>query len=261
MNMSVTPSTSISPLEAARPTPQSVANLQSMFSSGLMTMQNIMLQLAQSGNELFVQMNKKSEIARDAQDMAHQVEAVMSRLVKPSDTLALPESAVVYMRTHNILVDVKTIDEFIAAKAGAQASLDTLAGKIAAVGPDGMQTGSWQEVLQYMDDNNIKVEGQKATDYVWSLPEVGNASGQKVSAEHMNTLHQALADSMNFDKGDLMMVKSSLESLAGRATDFNQQSQLKLQQIMQNYSTSNQLTQSMQSMLAEMTKGTASAIR
>ncbi|MCU1748819.1 hypothetical protein [Pseudomonas sp. 6D_7.1_Bac1] len=261
MNMSVTPSASISPLEAARPTPQTVVNSQSMFSNGLQTMQNIMLQLTQSGNELFVQMNKKSEIARDAQDKANLIEGVMANLKKPTDTLALPESAVVYMRANNILVDGKTIDEFVAAKAGAQASLDTLAGKIAAVGSDGMQTGSWQEVLQYMDDNDIKVEGQKATDYVWSLPEVGNTSGQKVSVEHMNTLRQALADSMNFDKGDLMMVKSSLETVAGRATDFNQQSQLKLQQVMQNYSTSNQLTQSMQSMLAEMTKGTASAIR
>lgn len=63
------------------------------------------------------------------------------------------------------------------------------------------------------------------------------------------------------DRGDLMSVKSALETFAGRASDFNQQSQLKLQQIMQNYSTSSQLMQSVQSMLAEMTKGTAAAIR
>jgi secreted effector protein SseB len=183
MSISVAPSASISPLEAVRPTPQSVANSQSMFSNGLQTMQNIMLQLTQSGNELFVQMNRKSEIARDAQDKANLVEGIMAKLEKPADKLELPDGAIAYMKANNILVDGKTIDEFIGVK-----------GK-------------------------------------------------------------------TLDKGDLMMVKSSLESVAGRATDFNQQSQLKLQQIMQNYSTSNQLTQSMQSMLAEMTKGTASAIR
>ncbi|AZC32412.1 hypothetical protein ACTJKT_28370 [Pseudomonas sp. 22526] len=261
MNMAITATTPKSSLEDVRPTPQSVANPQSMFSNGLMSMQNIMLQLTQSGNDLFAQMNKKSEIARDAQEMANQVEAVMSRLVKPGDKLALPESTVAYMRANNILVDGKTIDEFMGERSGAQASLETLMAKIAASGPEGMETRSWQEVITYMDANGITVDGKKASDYVWGLPEVNFQSGKKVSLEHMNTIRQALEDSMAFDKGDLMMVKSSLESVAGRATDFNQQSQLKLQQVMQNFSTSNQLTQSMQSMLAEMTKGTASAIR
>lgn len=143
-------------------------------------------------------------------------------------------------------------------RSGAQASLETLMAKIAASGPEGMETRSWQEVITYMDENGITVDGKKASDYVWGLPEVNFQSSKKVNLEHMNTIRQALEDSMAFDKGDLMMVKSALETVAGRATDFNQQSQLKLQQVMQNYSTSNQLTQSM---LAEMTKGTASAIR
>ncbi len=248
-------------LDVERPTPQMAFNPQSMFSSGLVSMQNIMLQLTQSGNDLFAQMNKKSDIARDAQEMANQIEAVMVKLVKPGDKLALPESTVAYMRANDILVDGKTIDEFMGERSGAQASLETLMAKIAASGPEGMETRSWQEVITYMDENGITVEGKKASDYVWGLPEVNFQSGQKVNLEHMNTIRQALEDSMAFDKGDLMMVKSTLDSVAGRAIDFNQQNQLKLQQVMQNYSASNQLAQSIQSMLAEMTKATASAIR
>ncbi|AZC32410.1 hypothetical protein PUP68_23535 [Pseudomonas chlororaphis] len=175
--------TPVNSLGSVQPTPQSIVNSQSMFSNGLQTMQNIMLQLTQSGNDLFAQMNKKSEIARDAQEKANLVEGVMAKLDKPESKGELPPSVIDYMKANNILVDGKTIDEFMEGKGG------------------------------------------------------------------------------KLDKGDLMMVKSSLETVAGRATDFNQQSQLKLQQVMQNYSTSNQLTQSMQSMLAEMTKGTASAIR
>ena len=134
MNMAVTATTPKIPLEDVRPTPQSVANPQSMFSNGLMSMQTIMLQLTQSGNDLFAQMNKKSEIARDAQEMANQVEAVMSRLAKPVDKLPLPESTVAYMRANHILVDGKTIDEFMGERSGAQASLETLMAKIAASG-------------------------------------------------------------------------------------------------------------------------------
>ncbi|HVI41723.1 MAG TPA: hypothetical protein VM577_13810, partial [Anaerovoracaceae bacterium] len=166
MSFSINPLNSISPLNSLQPTPQSIVNSQSMFSNGMQSMQNIMMQLTQSGNDLFAQMNKKSEIARDAQEKANLVEGVMAKLIKPEDKLELPANVIEYMKANNILVDGKTIDEFMEGKGG------------------------------------------------------------------------------KLDKGDLMMVKSSLESVAGRATDFNQQSQLKLQQVMQNYSTTNQLTQS-----------------
>lgn len=156
---------------------------QSMFSHGLMTMQSIMMQLTQSGNDLFAQMNKKSAEARDAQDQANAVESLIAKLNEPKQTLEL--------------------------SAG---------------------------IVTFMTDNQIMVEGKPISTFV---------------ADKKNKL----------DKGDLMSIKSALESVSGRASDYNQQNQLKLQQVMQNYSTSSQLTQSVQSMLAEMTKGTAAAIR
>ncbi|WP_415259806.1 hypothetical protein [Pseudomonas chlororaphis] len=156
---------------------------QSMFSNGLMTMQTIMLQLTQAGNDLFAQMNRKSELARDAQDQANAVESLIAKLDKPKDTQGLSP-----------------------------------------------------EIYHFIDRNKITIDGKSIGTFL------SEKNGQ-------------------LDKGDLMSIKSALESVSGRASDFNQQSQLKLQQVMQNYSTSSQLMQSVQSMLAEMTKGTAAAIR
>jgi secreted effector protein SseB len=129
-------------------------------------------------------MQRKSNISRDAQDMANKVEASLAKLVKADDKTALDDSVVKYLRDNNILVNDKTIDEFLA---------DKKDGKL--------------------------------------------------------------------DKADLMSVKAALESVSGRASDFVQQSQLKMQQLMQNYNTAVQMINSLQSMLAESTKGIASAIR
>ncbi|KVX77021.1 secretion protein EspA [Burkholderia ubonensis] len=129
-------------------------------------------------------MQKKSNISRDAQDMANKVEAALAKLVKEDDKTELPDEVVQYLRDNNILVNGMTIDEFLEGKDG---------GKL--------------------------------------------------------------------DKADLMSVKASLESVSGRASDFVQQSQLKMQQLMQNYNTAVQMINSLQSMLAESTKGIASAIR
>ena len=129
-------------------------------------------------------MQKKSNISRDAQDMANKVEASLAKLVKADDKTTLDDSVIKYLRDNNILVNDKTIDEFLAGK------------------PDG-----------------------------------------------------------KLDKADLMSVKAALESVSGRASDFVQQSQLKMQQLMQNYNTAVQMINSLQSMLAESTKGIASAIR
>ena len=63
------------------------------------------------------------------------------------------------------------------------------------------------------------------------------------------------------DQGDLKAVEMALESASGRASDFVQQTQLKLQQLMQNYNTAAQMTNSLRSMLAESVKSIASSIR
>ncbi|KVX77019.1 secretion protein EspA [Burkholderia ubonensis] len=213
-------------------------------------------------------MQKKSNISRDAQDMANKVEAALAKLIKADDKTELPDEVVQYLRDNNILVNGMTIDEFLAARAGADHDPETFAAMLAKLqqmidqsGPDGMQSREWQDVVSYMDSVGIKIDGKRVSDYIWSLPEVDHQSGQKISLDHMKVIQSALQNSTGLDKADLMSVKASLESVSGRASDFVQQSQLKMQQLMQNYNTAVQMINSLQSMLAESTKGIASAIR
>ncbi|AUH50671.1 secretion protein EspA [Chromobacterium sp. ATCC 53434] len=87
-----------------------------------------------------------------------------------------------------------------------------------------------QDVLDYMKANGISVDS------------VENLGG-------------------DLKKDALTAVKSALESFSGRASDFVQQSQLKLQQLMQNFNTAVTMANSVQSMNAESTKSIAQAIR
>ncbi|KVV41110.1 secretion protein EspA [Burkholderia ubonensis] len=213
-------------------------------------------------------MQKKSNVSRDAQDMANKVEAALAKLVKADDKTPLPDDVVAYLRDNNILVNDMTIDEFLAARAAPgndpakfAAMVAKLQQMIAQSGPDGMQSGQWQDVVSYMDSMGIKIDGKRVCDYIWSLPEVNYQSSMKINLEHMKTILNALQSSTGLDKADLMSVKAALESVSGRASDFVQQSQLKMQQLMQNYNTAVQMINSLQSMLAESTKGIASAIR
>ncbi|MGT0250533.1 secretion protein EspA [Burkholderia pyrrocinia] len=213
-------------------------------------------------------MQKKSNISRDAQDMANKVEASLAKLVKADDKTTLDDSVVRYLRDNNVLVNDKTIDEFLAARAAPghdpakfAAMVAKLQQIIAQSGPDGMRSREWQDVVSYMDSVGIKIDGKRVCDYIWSLPEVGYQSGRKVRLDHMKTILSTLQNSTGLDKADLMSVKAALESVSGRASDFVQQNQLKMQQLMQNYNTAVQMINSLQSMLAESTKGIASAIR
>jgi secreted effector protein SseB len=213
-------------------------------------------------------MRAKSNISRDAQDRANQVDAALAKLVKADDRTPLDDSVVQYLRDNHILVNDMTIDEFLAARSAPghdpakfAAMVAKLQQMIAQSGPEGMQSRDWQDVVTYMDSLGIQIDGKRVCDYIWSLPEVDYQSGRKVSLEHMKTILGALQGAAGLDKADLMSVKAALESVSGRASDFVQQSQLKMQQLMQNYNTAVQMINSLQSMLAESTKGIASAIR
>ncbi|QLL16699.1 secretion protein EspA [Pseudomonas chlororaphis subsp. aurantiaca] len=162
---------------------QGLKNL-GVLNTGIVTMAAVMLLLQEQANATFEAMTTKTEISREAQDMANRVKAILAKLTKPEDTAALPQEVIQYLRENNITVEGKTIDEFL--------------------------------------------------------------SGKDVS---------------KLSQGDLKAVEMALESASGRASDFVQQTQLKLQQLMQNYNTAVQMTNSLQSMLAESVKSIASSIR
>ena len=92
------------------------------------------------------------------------------------------------------------------------------------------------DILKYMKENNILI-GDKTVD--------------EFLAENGGT----------WTKKNLESVKVALESAGGKASDFVQQSQLKLQQLMQNFNTAVTMANSIQSMNAESTKAIAQSIR
>ncbi|WP_246029031.1 hypothetical protein [Parashewanella tropica] len=93
------------------------------------------------------------------------------------------------------------------------------------------------DVIQYMKDNDIEIDGKDIDDYL------GHNEGKKL------------------DKGSLEAVKDALENVSNRASDFVSQSQLQLQKIMQTYNVTVSLINSMQTMLQEMNKSIAQNIR
>ena len=93
------------------------------------------------------------------------------------------------------------------------------------------------DVVQYMKDNNVKVDDCDI--HKWLN---GN-------------------DNKKLNKGYLTSVKSALENTSNRASDFVSQSQLQLQKIMQTYNVTVSLINSMQTLLEEMNKSIAQNIR
>jgi len=155
----------------------------SLMGTAMVTMENIMLLFTELANAKFEQMSKKTEVSRDAQDMANRVDALLASLADAKATAELPADVIAYMRENNIEVNGMSIDKFLA------------------------ENGT------------------------------------------------------NLNKADLTAVKSALESHSGRASDFVQQNQLKLQQLMQNFNTAVTMANSVQSMNAESTKSIAQSIR
>ncbi|MCX8565611.1 MAG: type III secretion system translocon protein, EspA family [Glomeribacter sp. 1016415] len=240
----------------------------SILGRAMVTMEDIMALFTDLARGKFEQMEKKSAISRDAQDQANQVEAAMANLFKDGDKTTLPASVVEYMRKNNILVDNKTIDELLASKSEIAPLLEKMNQKIQTLGPEGEECKYWHDVVDYLEARNINIEGgRRCVNYIWNLPEVKQRNGQRINLEHMKVIRQALinsappAEKTEFTKGDLMKVKSALESVSTRASDFVQQNQLKLQQMLQNFNTAVTMTNSLQSMNAESTKSIAQSIR
>ncbi|RLV59315.1 secretion protein EspA [Parashewanella curva] len=93
------------------------------------------------------------------------------------------------------------------------------------------------DVIKYMKDNDIQVDGKSIDAYL------GNDETKKL------------------DKGQLEAVKDALENVSNRASDFVSQSQLQLQKVMQTYNVTVSLINSMQTLLEEMNKSIAQNIR
>ncbi|WP_339388908.1 secretion protein EspA [Vibrio caribbeanicus] len=233
----------------------------SVLSGGIAVLYLFMNLLSEMADAKYSQMQSKADVSREAQSKANEVDEIIAGMLKDNSTDKLPPDVVKYMQDNGITVDGVSITEYLKANDPAAPFLDKLKSKIEESGPSGMQSYSWQDVVSYMDKHGIKVDGKRACDYIWSLPEVGYQSGQRISKAHMQHMYDALESASGLDKGKMQAVKAALETVSNRASDFVSQSQLQLQKIMQTYNVTVSLVNSMQTMLAEMNKSIAQNIR
>ncbi|KJY94146.1 secretion protein EspA [Vibrio neptunius] len=242
---------------------ENAINGDSVLSGGVAVLYLFMNLLSELADAKYGQMQAKADVSRTAQDMANRVDEVIARVAKEGDkaTGQLPPEVVKYMQDNGFSVDGMSISEYLKTNDPSAKYLDKLKAKINACGPEGMQSYSWQDVVTYMDQHGIKVDGKRACDYIWSLPEVGYMSGQRISKAHMQHIADTLQASGGLDQGKLKAVKAALDTVSNRASDFVSQSQLQLQKIMQTYNVTVSLLNSMQTMLAEMNKSIAQNIR
>ncbi|MCF4176120.1 secretion protein EspA [Vibrio sp. McD22-P3] len=228
----------------------------SVLSGGVAVLYLFMNLLSELADAKYGQMQAKADVSRFAQDMANRVDEVIARVAKEGDkaTGQLPPEVIKYMKDNGFSVDGKSISDYLKTNDPSAKYLDKLKAKIDASGPEGMQSYSWQDVVSYMDQHGIKVDGKRACDYIWSLPEVGYMSGQRINKEHMQHIADTLQAAGGLDQGKLKAVKAALDTVSNRASDFVSQSQLQLQKIMQTYNVT-------VSLLTEMNKSIAQNIR
>ncbi|WNN43884.1 MULTISPECIES: hypothetical protein [Winslowiella] len=230
----------------------------SLMGTAMVTMDSIMLLFTELANSKFEQMSKKTEVSRDAQDMANRVDALLAGLASGKDTAALPPEVIEYMRANNIEVNGKSIDDFLrgAESLGSLWALNNLDSfDRRGFGWSSGMNDSANQVVKDLDAAGIKIDGQKASEWL------ANQKGSGSEPYSKETISQLVNSGRQLDKADLTAVKSALESHSGRASDFVQQNQLKLQQLMQNFNTAVTMANSVQSMNAESAKSIAQSIR
>ncbi|NMP26479.1 secretion protein EspA [Rahnella sp. SAP-1] len=130
---------------------------------------------------------------------------------------------------------------------------------IAKIAKDGDMTELPADVIDYMRANNILVDNMTIDEFI---RENGNTSEALKKAEERGGDKNSLwAVDYLLPKTALLSVQKALEHTSGTASDFVQQSQLKLQQLMQNFNTAVTMANSIQSMNGESTKSIAQSIR
>ncbi|WP_434634633.1 secretion protein EspA [Chromobacterium sp. CV08] len=232
----------------------------SLLGQAITTMEEVMLLFTELSNAKFAQMSKKMEVSRDAAEMANKVEALLASITDPNGKVSLPEDVIEYMRQNGIPINGMSIDKFLRGNEGNDggAKLDSLwaLNNIDSYikGIVGCSNASAEQIAKDLDAAGVKIDGQKASDW---LKNQKNEDGT-YNKESMKKLVNA---GRLLGKADLTAVKSALESFSGRASDFVQQSQLKMQQLIQNFNTAVTMANSLQSMNAESTKSIAQAIR
>ncbi|AAQ60249.1 secretion protein EspA [Chromobacterium violaceum] len=250
----------------------------SLLGQAITTMEEVMLLFTELSNAKFAQMSKKMEVSRDAQEKANVMEAVLASLTDPNSKGQLPPDVIEYIRENGILVGNQTIDDFIrengqfvgCVSEGRFEKMDEYIKRLANLIESCDRTGSdlhpferMKAFSDFMDALGVKVDGKSVSDLINETLYIDENGYERVPVAVLEKMQNALEEAKMpvFNISSLTAVKSSLESFSGRASDFVQQSQLKMQQLIQNFNTAVTMANSLQSMNAESTKSIAQAIR
>jgi hypothetical protein len=232
----------------------------SLMGQGMCTMGDMMLLFTELANAKFQQMSNKMAVSRDAQNMANKVEIAIAKIAKDGDQADLPPDVLQYMRDNNILVDGKIIDEFIGINQDdikfLEAKLDYFEGKSGT-----HWTHYYQDIVKDLDEKGITIDGMKASEFLEanSFEDTGKSISQDTGKKLLEAMKTP--PTVSLPKTSLLSIQKALEHTSGTASDFVQQSQLKLQQLMQNFNTAVTMANSIQSMNGESTKSIAQSIR
>ncbi|KQN46465.1 hypothetical protein ASE93_14445 [Serratia sp. Leaf50] len=210
----------------------------SIMGDAMVTMEEMMLMFTELAAKKFEQMREKTNVGRDASEMASRVESALAGIATADGTATLDKDILEYIKENNILVNNKPLEDFLG---GAQKDKD--AGKFAMATKSSPVSGAAGENAEEVAAAGNTTRPSPAAPSADGDSEVdGGATG-------------------GLDKKALKSIQSTLESASTRATDFVQQDQLKLQQLMQSFNTAVAMANAVQSMNAESTKAIAQSIR
>jgi secreted effector protein SseB len=238
----------------------------SLVGNAMVTMADMMLMFSQLANDKFTQMSKKMDVARDSQDMANRIEIILAGMKDQNGREMVPADIIKYMRDNNILVGDKTIDEFLEHEGHLMDALDAWFAKYDYLKDVNalVSLKIMEEIYDLADLMGFDIYGFSLREYCDKMKDItGELIGAGIISQIIMVELRNYANSANTHatKNQLDSIKTSLETTSGKASDFVQQSQLKLQQLMQNFNTAVTMANSVQSMNAESTKSIAQSIR
>ncbi|ENN8378790.1 hypothetical protein ACAX46_004258 [Providencia rettgeri] len=239
-----------------------------LFSSGLAILFAFMDMLSTQSNGRFFDMEKNSEIAREAQKLASAVDGVLANVAaqgKSSANGPLPADVIKYIEDNHLVISGVTLfaNDLDGGRWTWHSSRTQL---IYSPNFGGLsdQSGVVKDIAQ---KNNIKEfelniaiymansNAGNNNDYHW---ETNFRSELKkfypnLPDEDINRLFTSKG-LPNYNQGDLTAIKGALDNKANSASDFISTSQLQLQKLMQTYNVCVSLINSMQTMLSDMNK-------
>ena len=227
----------------------------SIMSEGISVLYKFMTLFTDLTQGKYDQMSAKADRARTSQQVANQVDAIISQLAKAGDKEKLPDDVIKYLRDHHIPITAQNdgknstsdIDSYLKQYGSLPVKPEGYTPGCTA--KDGFDLPKWAESV--------------TTDELRNLPFIQNKWGvyQKALSYIYDRDMANRPANPPLDKGQLDVIKGALETDSGRCSDFVTQAQLQIQKTMQSYNVCVSLVNSMQTLLAEMNKSIAQNIR